>query len=255
MKRFFTVVMVILLPSLVMLSCGDDNSTTTTDCSKFSWEYTGDGAPANWGNCYADCKGTSQSPIDITGATTDATLTTLDTHYEDAPIELVNNGHTEEFEYEAGSKVVVDGLDYNLLQFHFHTKSEHTVAGKQYPMEVHLVHKNTVSGNLAVIGVFFEEGAENAVLQNFIDSLPKTKDAKFESAMKISAKNLLPATGSYFTYSGSLTTPPCSQIVKWFVMKTPITASAAQISKMSAIIHNNNRPIQSLFARVVKQFN
>ncbi len=158
-----------------------------------------------------------------------------------------------QFNYEASSTMDLNGVDYNLLQFHFHTGSEHTINGTQYPMEVHLVHQND-AGELAVVGIMFEEGNENAFLKNFSDNLPAAKDDNYSSTTKVNAGDLIPSTGGYFTYSGSLTTPPCSEIVTWIVMKNPIQISASQIENFHTIMHDNFRPTQPLNGRVIDDY-
>ena len=254
-KKNYPVLVIFALVTLTFSACKDDDEPTAVDCDNFQWAYEGNEGPANWFECNTDCGGTVQSPIDVTGAQADASLTALSTHFEAVPVELINNGHTVEFEYEAGSKLTLNGADFELLQFHFHTESEHTVNGTHYPMEAHLVHKNNATGALAVIGIFFEEGAENVFLKNFSDNLPAAKDDHVsDSATTVDVTDLLPADNSYFTYSGSLTTPPCSEIVTWLVMKTPVEASADQISKFHTIMHDNNRPIQGLNGRTITEF-
>lgn len=226
-----------------------------TNCEEFHWGYEGDEAPENWGTCFATCSGTSQSPINISNVVEDGELSQLQFTYNEVPITLLNNGHTLQFEYGNGSNLILDGEEYELLQFHFHTGSEHTIDGKQYAMEVHLVHQNKESGNIAVIGVLYKEGAENEFLQKFIENLPKEADDVYKAEDVINAKDLLPADQAYYTYSGSLTTPPCSEIVTWFVMQEPIEASAEQIEKMHSIMHDNFRPIQEVNEREIKAFN
>ena len=241
--------------SISLSSCKDDDRDPEVDCTAFEWGYEGDEGPSHWAECTVDCGGTVQSPVDLKGEVADAALMSLGTHFEEVPVEVINNGHTVEFEYEAGSTFTVNGEDFDLLQFHFHTESEHTVNGTHYAMEAHLVHKNTTTGALAVIGIFFEEGAENAFLKNFSDNLPASKDDHFSDATThVNVADLLPADNSYFTYSGSLTTPPCSEIVTWFVMKTPVTASAAQIDAFHTIMHDNNRPVEDINGRVISSF-
>lgn len=245
---------VALFSTLALISCNKDEDGDEVDCALFEWGYEGEEASDFWGHCYTDCSGSAQSPVNITGASADASLKALEMHYEAVPIELINNGHTVEFEYESGSTLVLNGATYELIQFHFHTGSEHTVSGKQYAMEAHLVHKNATTGNLAVVGILIEEGTENAFLKHFNGHLPAKKDDHYSNEEKVDVKDLLPSGKSYYTYSGSLTTPPCSEVVTWFVMKEPVKASKAQIDAFHAIMHENYRPIQSLKGRTIKQF-
>ncbi len=165
---------------------------------------------------------------------------------------IVNKGHTIQFNFDGGSSILVDGLIYNLLQFHTHTHSEHAINGTHAPLEMHFVHQNATTGKLAVIGVLVEEGTENAVLEHFVHHLPGTKDGSYESSDTFSALDLMPSDKSYFTYAGSLTTPPCSEIVTWIVMEHPIEASTTQIHDFEALEHENARPVQVLGSRVIK---
>ncbi len=252
MKKIHILLLSIFITSLLLSSCQEDDEV---DCITFEWGYEGDASPDNWESCHTECGGQSQSPINITGAVVDGSLTALETHYEGVPIELINNGHTVEFEYEVGSMLQLNGDDYDLLQFHFHTGSEHTIDNLQYPMEAHLVHQNAATGNLAVIGIFFEEGSENSFLANFSDNLPLAADDHYSSTNMVNVGDLLPANGAYYTYSGSLTTPPCSEIVTWLVLKTPVEASSTQIQNMHDIIHDNYRPVLPLNEREIKEFN
>lgn len=246
MKNYTQYLLIIILS---ICACKEDQKV---DCNVFEWGYEGESGPAFWEACHEDCDGEVQSPVDLSGAIQDNTLLPLSINYSTVPVNLVNNGHTVEFEYEEGSHITFDGVEYELVQFHFHAQSEHTVGGQYYPLEAHLVHKNEASGDLAVIGVFFETGGENTFLQNFINDLPDEVDEHFQSATTINAYGLLPAELMYYTYNGSLTTPPCSEIVNWIVLKTPIQISSSQLEKFIHILHNNNRPVQPLHGRQIR---
>lgn len=237
--------------SMLLASCRNDDETT--DCDTYEWEYTGVTAPETWQLCSAECGGQAQSPVDIAGAIPDANLVALTTDYQDTPINLEYNGKDVKFNYEAGSTLNVNGTDYELLQFHFHGLSEHTVGGQQYPLEVHLVHQSA-AGDLAVIGVFFEIGAENDFLANFEGNLPDTDGATYTSADLVNITDVLPTDTGYYTYSGSLTTPPCNEIVTWLVMKSSVEASSNQIQELQDILNNNFRPIQGLNGREIMEF-
>ena len=164
--------------------------------------------------------------------------------------EIVHNGHTVQVNYAAGSALAVDGHAFELKQFHFHAPSENTINGKRFPLEVHLVHKDT-SGKLAVVGVLFEEGADHPLLAKLWEKLPKSGD-KGALPAGLNARELLPAGSDYFRFNGSLTTPPCSEGVTWLVMKSPVSASRAQVERFSqAIGFANSRPVQPLNDRPV----
>jgi len=238
---------------ILLQSCQQDDDTLV-DCDTYEWEYTGEEAPDTWPLCAADCGGQAQSPINITGAVVDENLKAFVTDYKPVVVGLVNNGHSIQFDYEQGSSINVNGKEYDLLQFHFHTLSEHTVIDQHYPMEAHLVHQSD-DGNLAVVSVFFVLGSENTFLSNFAGNLPKSEGQNYTSPTMVNVVDLLPANTSYYTYSGSLTTPPCSEIATWVVMKSPVEASSYQIEEMSGILNDNFRPIQALNGREIREFN
>ncbi|MDJ0800809.1 MAG: carbonic anhydrase [Calothrix sp. MO_167.B12] len=225
---------------------------------KVSWGYIGQEGAENWGGLSAQflsCKiGRSQSPIDLKSPIS-SDLTNLKTNYKSSPLKIINNGHTIQVNYESGSILMLDGEPYELLQFHFHTPSEHTVDGKSYPMEVHLVHKSE-KGSLAVLGIFLKEGQENQALQPIWQKMP-TKQSKETtiSNIKIDAAALLPKSQQFYRYYGSLTTPPCSEIVNWIVFKEPVEMSRAQIKQFAQIFPMNARPVQKLYRRFVLESN
>ncbi len=219
------------------------------------WGYEGEQGPQNWGSLkpeYALCgEGKSQSPINIANAQ-EAELAEIKFSYNDSGLKIINNGHTIQINYAPGSTVEIGGKTYDLLQFHFHTPSEHTVDGNAYNMEMHLVHKNA-EGELAVVGVFMQEGASNPIIETLWSNLPeKENEEKDVSAVQINAANLLPADKAYYHYSGSLTTPPCSEAVNWNVLKTPVEVSSEQVATFAAIFKANARPVQPLNDRVLQ---
>ncbi len=228
------------------------------DCKDVHWGY-GDNeeGPENWKNLcdgFSACGGKAQSPIDIRTDIAVATdeLKPIEFHYGKSGVDIINNGHTVQFNVSGENTAKIKNKNYKLLQFHYHTLSEHTVDGKHYPMEVHLVQKNN-DKDYAVIGVFFKEGKENALLKKYLDKFPKKKGT-YKADESFDLNQLLPADKSYYHYKGSLTTPPCSEIVSWYVMKEPIEASKEQIEKFSEILHNNYRPVQPLNGRKIYKF-
>lgn len=242
---------------LFSTSCKNDEDDIPEDCTGIHWEYEGEDGPSHWQDLcvgYLDCGGQEQSPIDIKGAADDNALESIVRHYNASTTHILNNGHTEQFTYDDGSDIEINGQTYKLLQFHFHTHSEHALEGKTYPMEIHLVHQNAATGNLAVIGVLFEEGQENPFLQQFITELPEQAESHFDSGDSYNISDVLPASDNYFTYSGSLTTPPCSEIVTWLVMEEPVLASTSQIQHFEELMHENYRPLQALNGRSVRHF-
>jgi carbonic anhydrase len=226
-----------------------------------AWGYTGDGGPDKWGDlepAFALCKsGKSQTPIDLSGkAAKGPALKGLVFQYPTIPLTIFNNGHTVQVPAGA-SGTLTEGADtWDLLQFHFHSPSEHTVDGKRFDAELHFVHKNA-KGELAVVGVLLRQGKENTALKAVFDAVPAEigTDPKPVSGAMVDTKAILPARTGYFTYGGSLTVPPCSEGVTWFVLKTPIEVSAAQIAKLREVTHGDtNRPVQPLGDRTVLQF-
>lgn len=220
------------------------------------WEYEGKSGPAYWGKLHADYAtcgvGRKQSPIDIT-ATVKEKLAPIEFSYQPSALRIVNNGHTVQVNYADGSSIKVGADSYQLVQFHVHTPSEEQVNGKDYDMVVHFVHKNT-AGQLAVVGLLFEKGPDNAALAPIVANLPKQAGPEQGVAgVSVDAAKLLPASKGYYTFEGSLTTPPCSEGVRWLVLKTPVSASAAQLAAIEAVVHHNARPVQPLHGRVVRE--
>lgn len=219
------------------------------------WGYAGEGAPQYWGTLkpeFALCSsGMSQSPIDFV-KTYKTDLDKIEFSYKDTPLKIVNNGHSIQVNCEPGSTVMVDGETYELVQFHFHAPSEHTVKGQFYDMEMHLVHKNR-NNELAVVGVFLKKGVTNKLIQVLWDNIPaEINKENMVSGISINASGLLPKIRSYYHYYGSLTTPPCTEGVNWSVLKTPIEVSQDQVEKFMTVMGvDNNRPVLPVNKRFV----
>ncbi|MFN8475376.1 MAG: carbonic anhydrase family protein [Anaerolineae bacterium] len=216
------------------------------------WTYEGAEGPEYWGSLspdYALCStGKQQSPVNIP-ASAAVNPADLKLDYKPSPLNILNNGHTIEGEYHEGSTLTLDGVPYKLVQFHFHNPSEHEANGKLDAMELHLVHQSD-KGDVVVVGVWIEPGAENKALAPVFSNLPKDQqDAKPVPGATVNAADFLPATQTYYRYDGSLTTPPCTQGVKWIMMSTPVTASAEQLAAYKAIMYPTNRPVQPLNGR------
>jgi carbonic anhydrase len=228
-------------------------STTVYAGSGASWGYSGAQGPENWATLsgeYSACNGKNQSPINLTGFV-EADLTPIKFHYKPGAREILNNGHTVQVNYKTGSNMMIDGTEFKLLQFHFHAPSENHIDGKSYPMEAHLVHADK-DGNLAVVAVMFEQGAENAALEKAWQQMPKHAGDKHALKSDLKVDGILPKNRDYYRFNGSLTTPPCSEGVRWLVMKQPMTASKKQIQAFESVLHHpNNRPIQATNARTV----
>ena len=220
------------------------------------WGYEGHSGPEHWGELapdYETCgKGKNQSPINLTGMV-EATLPALSLAYQTGGQSVLNNGHTVQVSYEAGSQLTVDERRFELKQFHFHVPSENRIEGESFPMEAHFVHADQ-EGNLAVLALMFKEGAVNAELHKAWSQMPAEAGESEELANLVDALKLIPANQDYYRFTGSLTTPPCSEGVIWLVLKTPATASKAQIERFSQLMaHGNNRPVQPVNARVILQ--
>lgn len=223
--------------------------------------YHGELSPENW--CAIDesysvcCKGLAQSPVNI--ITDDAQKKELEAlifQYQTTALQVIHNGHTIQANVQdSENMLVIDGQPYGLLQFHFHTPSEHLVDGKEFPVEMHLVHKS-VDGALAVVGILFQAGEANAELEKLWKSMPQPESEPVKmDAFEI--KNLLPQNQKTYRYSGSLTTPPCSEAVRWNVLATPMTLSTEQIDTLMKMFSGdefpdgNHRPVQPLNGRVI----
>ena len=218
------------------------------------WAYTGEHGPQHWADVKADFAacgtGKAQSPIDIHGATS-GTPAPIKFDYHAVPLHIIDNGHTVQVTYAAGSSIAVGGKRYELAQFHFHHPSEERIDGKGYPMVAHLVHKSA-DGALAVVAVLLREGAQNPLIATLWKNLPTEKEKEMASEkVTINAARLLPASRAYYGFAGSLTTPPCSEGVTWLVLATPVELSASQISRFVKIYSSNARPLQALNGRAI----
>ena len=189
--------------------------------------------------------GRAQSPIDISGEEA-VDLQDIQFNYQPSELNIFNNGHTIQANYDAGSSIVYNETEYQLIQFHFHHPSEHALDGKAFDMELHLVHRDS-SGNLAVVGLLLQKGeASSEALAPVFDHLPTEKGDPQAAGVKIDAADFLPSDHLYYTYSGSLTTPPCSQGVRWLLLKEPVTISEAQFEAFASLFELNARPVQPL---------
>jgi carbonic anhydrase len=210
------------------------------------WSYSGETSPKHWGKLkeeYSLCtKGKTQSPMDLTSMV-QGPPDPISFQYYPSKVEIENNGHTVQFNIQGKSSIRVGGEKYDLLQFHFHIPSEHAFLGKLSDLEVHLVHKSS-SGQLAVVGILIQKGVEQDWLSKFWDLIPSKKGEKAQGKENLNPRLWIPENKDYYSYDGSLTTPPCSEGVHWMVLKEQITLSEQQISRLRALYPNNSRPIQ-----------
>lgn len=218
-----------------------------------AWEYEGEKGPENWGTLnpdYVACKiGKNQTPINIED-TLDVSLAPITLPYDKVDGHMVNRGYTLQMDVDSEVIFNFDQQDFRLLQVHFHRPGEHTIAGKKFAFEAHLVHANA-DQNLAVVGVLFEEGTANPALEKMLAHAPATPDAPRQPLNSFDLTALLPAHKAYYFYNGSLTVPPCTEGVRWFVLKTPVSASKEQLEKLKTVMIENRRPLQKQNARFV----
>lgn len=230
----------------LMLGCKKDEEvveSTHWDYENPKWENQG----------YNDCAGLVQSPIDIiTSSTVKATLPQIGFNYADFNISVIDNGHTVQVNNTGTSNITYNGKTYSLKQFHFHAKSEHKIDGKQAPVEVHFVHQNPTDGTLLVLGVMMEEGGvDNPSIAKYISSFPTEKEKEIKTTSSIDPTLLFPSSKKYYNYTGSLTTPPCSQGLNWIVFKEKLLISAAQRAAFEKAYDHNYRPTQNVGSRTI----
>ncbi len=221
------------------------------------WEYEGENGPTKWADVdpkFRSCGiGKRQSPIDIdTRQAEKGGLKPILFSYEPGAAEIVNNGHTIQVNLPNGGSARFDGLEYKLAQFHFHTPSEEKIDGMAQHMVAHFVHR-AGDTRLAVVAVLFKLGKENKALKPVFDNLPKSagQNVKIEN---FNPAAILPVDPTYFAYIGSLTTPPCTEEVKWHVMKQPVEISYKQLAAFKALYKMNARPVQPLNGRRVQVY-
>ena len=221
------------------------------------WSYGGEGGPEAWGQLkpeFATCaQGSRQSPIDIrSGVKVD--LEAIQFDYRPTGFSVVDNGHTIQVNLGGGNSIEVQGRRFELLQFHFHRPSEERVNGRQFDMVAHLVHKDP-EGRLAVVAVLLDRGSVQPLVQTVWNNLPLEKNTEQVVRGELNLNHLLPADRRYFTYMGSLTTPPCSEGVLWLVLQQPVPVAPEQVNVFSRLYPMNARPIQQAGGRLIKQSN
>lgn len=229
-------------------------AVTAVALAESRWGYSGDTGPENWGkldDAYVACEtGREQSPIDLADFV-EADLKPIEFAYKPGTEEIINNSHTVQINYAPGNTITVDGHEFELKQFQFHAPSENTINGKQFPLEAHLVHADK-DGKLAVIAVMFEQGRDNPLLNPLWMKMPRKAGDRNALPKPYDVSAMLPSNRDYYRFKGSLTTPPCTEGVLWFVLKQPATVGKPQLDQFTrAIGHPNNRPVQPLNERQV----
>jgi len=222
------------------------------------WGYGGEAGPEQWGQLkpeFSTCAtGSRQSPIDIrSGIKVD--LEPIQFDYRPSPFGVIDNGHTIQVNVAGGNAIEVQGRRYDLVQFHFHRPSEERINGRQFDMVAHLVHKDP-EGRLAVVAVLLDRGGPaQPLIQTVWNNLPLEKGSEVSVRGELDMNQLLPADRRYFTYMGSLTTPPCSEGVLWLVLQQPVPLAQDQIGVFSKLYPMNARPVQQASGRLIKQSN
>jgi carbonic anhydrase len=247
MVRLLLFFALLLLP-LQLITAGEDKAA--------HWSYEGDDGPEHWGDLspdYSFCReGSNQSPVDLV-ADLHVELPELVFQYHGSPLRETHNGHTIQVIIAPGSFLEMPevGTRSELKQAHFHSPSEHTVNGKFFAMEIHMVH-NHEDGSLTVVGVMVNEGEENPLLNKLWAFMPEKAGDSTEAPLTVFESGVLPPTRNYFSYNGSLTTPPCSEGVRWIVLRDPLTASVEQIERFKERVGPaTNRPVQPHNSRLI----
>lgn len=247
----------VLAAALIGVSCGDDGPPHASESKDSAhWSYKGAEGPAAWGELaaeYATCStGSAQSPIDL-GVAEITVLPDLLINYRSGEVSVTDNGHTVQATAASSSadssSISLDGTEFTLLQMHFHAPSEHTINGVFAPAEVHFVHRSE-TGELAVIGVMLTEGTtDHAAWSAYTETLSVGEEQTITTTLEWPA--MLPGDALTIRYAGSLTTPPCTEGVRWLVMDTPVEVSAAQLAAFVEAHEGNHRPVQELNDREV----
>ena len=217
------------------------------------WEYEGELGQKNWSKLderFAICKdGLNQSPVDITTAIK-ADLIPLIFEEKSKATTFTNNGNFLKVDFQGGNHVYIDNIKYILNEINFHAPSENKIDGESFPMEAQLVHRDS-KNNIAIVSIFFEEGSDNFVLNRLLRNLPENKNETQDIKSEVFAYEILPSLREYYRFNGSLTTPPCTEGVKWIIMKTTVELSKSQLNDFTKVIPNNARDIQEINARII----
>lgn len=225
---------------------------------KTHWSYAGADGPAHWAHLdpgYAACDGREQSPIDIRDARREA-LPALRFAFKSGPLNIINNGYTAvrvDYPRGNGNFVTVGDTRYELVQFHFHHPSEEQINGRAYDMVIHFMLESS-DGQSAGVAVMVKAGAANGTVGELWKYMPPVAGRDhLIPGVEINPAELLPPDTAYYVYMGSVTAPPCTQGVKWFVLKTPVTLSRDEIDRFAELYPHDVRPPQPLNGRVVKE--
>jgi carbonic anhydrase len=230
--------------------------TTKTDHHKH-WNYEGETGPEHWSEIDKnDCGGNEQSPIDIVETEKDKSLKPIEFHYSQKTKihDVINNGHSIQFDFEPGDYIMLNGSQYELKQFHFHEPAEHTIKGVRYPLVIHMVHKNK-EGKFAVVAIMAREDVKDSPTFQFLEKhLPSKVNDTITVNDDFNINNVLPQNRTYYTYTGSLTTPPCTEGVQWYIFKNQLPVSIKMIENLRKLMPLNNfRNVQQLNGRKIME--
>ncbi len=232
--------------------CGLVSVSAWAEGGEVHWSYGHHSRWAELSPAFEACgKGQRQSPVDIRGAIK-ADLPPLQVAYVPANVTWVNNGHTVQVNVPDGSTLKIGEREFKLLQFHFHSPAEEAIGGQRYPMVAHFVHKDA-DNRLGVIGLQFRYGQANPAWGAVLAHLPRAGEHLTVPSLKIDLPALLPADRGYYSFDGSLTTPPCSEGVSWMVLKTPVSLSSQQMAAFRKLYNGNARPLQPLNGRDIRE--
>lgn len=239
--------------AITLIIAGVCSSAWASTGKPADWSYTAPTGPENWSELSSEYKrctsGQVQSPIDIRDAI-ETELAPLAFAYRPGTATVLNNGHSIQVSSSGAGSITVPSGDYAFVQMHFHSPSEEKIMGRTFPLNAHLVHRNT-AGELAVVALLFEEGAHNPTLEPILTAMP-TQAGGLATLDSLNIADLLPTTRHYYSYTGSLTTPPCSEDVRWHVFSTVVQLSTAQLQAFQALYPMNARPVQPLNGRSVQ---
>ncbi|MER2999148.1 carbonic anhydrase [Pontibacter populi] len=250
----------VLTLAMLMGACGSETESTVESVenavkedvasAEEEWDYEN----TNWENISdSECRSNVQSPVDIKAEDViEANLEPIKYNYTPFDMRIVDTGHAVQVYGTENSSITVEGKEHQFKQFHFHYPAEHTVDGKRYPLEMHLVHQEKGSDNLAVLGIFIEEGEQvNEFLEKVFVRVPEEKEKEVQTDVTLTLSDYIPPAQTHYTYTGSLTTPPCTVGVDWVLYKEPIKASQAQLENFAKYYSNNARPVQPLNNRKI----
>jgi len=247
----------VLCLAVLARGCLELNHAKREECPHWSYDLNAANGPYEWGNlceAYVECKaGMKQSPVALYSRgvpfANEKTTLLVPSYHEEHTVTFLNNGHTLLINNSDSNNTLTlpDGDVFTLSQFHFHDTSEHTLDDVYYPLEMHLVHSK--GQNTAVLGFFFQEGASSVLLAELEAVITQIEHGNSTTVPLLELQKLVGQPFDFFYYPGSLTTPPCTESVQWFISTTILTATADQIKTIGQVMGRNSRPLQPLYSR------